>query len=379
MIPIAQPNLDGNEKRYLEECIETNYVSSVGPFVDRIEQHVMDATEAAGAVATSSGTAALHVALIALNVSIGDLVIVPSFTFIATANAVKQCGAEPWLMDIDSDSWTLDAKILENELRQHCKIVNDEVFHVESGRRVAGIVAVHTLGSPADMASIMSTANEWQLPVLADAACAIGATYRGGNIGGCADVSVASFNGNKTITCGGGGAVFGMNQSVLDRIRHLSTTARVGDAYDHDEPGFNYRMTNVQAAVGCAQFERLDAFLDAKKKIYASYVDLASRSIDVEPFVVPKWGTSTHWLSGIVLPNELDSDAVRLGLRACGVESRSFWKPLHLQDPYANSFQSGVPVSQDLWNRIIVLPSSTNLTEQQLELVKTAVKECLGL
>lgn len=378
MIPIAEPNLSGREAQYLRECVETNFVSSIGPFVDLFEQHVSKATCASRAFATSSGTAGLHASLAALNVQAGDLVIAPTFTFIATGNAVAQCGAIPWLLDIEPDSWTLSVECLTAELQKHCKIRDGVVVHEESGRRVSAIVAVYTLGAPADMDAINEVAGEWGLPVVADAACAIGARYHDKNIGSCADLSVASFNGNKTITCGGGGAVFGNDDDLIDRVRHLSTTARVGNAYEHDESGFNYRMTNVQAALGCAQFEQLDDFLLAKRRIHESYVELTTNCRDVQPFGSPKWGDSAHWFSGIVLASATRAHEVQAALQSQGIDARPFWKPLHLQKPYAKSPRSDVVNAEQVWNRIVVLPSSTGITESDLQYVHQCVADLLA-
>jgi len=373
VIPLAVPNLNGNEARYLQDCIESNFVSSIGPFVDQLEHHVSTATESRSAVATSSGTAGLHVALTAVGVRQGDLVVIPTFTFIATANAVAQCGADPWLMDIDEHSWTLDPSLLGRQLQEHCRRTREGVFHRSTDRRVSAIIAVYTFGNTADMDRINALAAEWRLPVLADAAAAIGARYRNRNLGGLACLSVASFNGNKTVTCGGGGAVFSNDTELLARVRHLSTTARVGSAYDHDLIGFNYRMTNLQAAVGCAQFERLNEFLARKREVYVSYSRLAAELDDCTPFTTPGWGQSAHWLSGIVLPSYISLSRGLERLRGAGVEVRPFWKPIHLQTPYVSSPRSDTAVSDALWDRVLVLPSSTSISDQELARVNEAV------
>lgn len=379
MIPLAVPDLRGNESRYLQQCIETNFVSSIGPFVDRFEQHVATATESSTAVATSSGTSALHLALTTVGVRPGDLVVLPAFTFIASANAISQCGATPWLFDIDPTSWTLDPALLDREMRSHCRAIGGDVFHTPSGRRVSAIMPVYALGTPADIYPIRLIAGEFGLPIVADAAAAIGARYRGANIGGLATLSVSSFNGNKTITCGGGGAVYGCDEEILLKARHLSTTARVGSGYDHDFVAFNYRMTNIQAAVGCAQFERFDEFLERKHALFAAYKRLAEKIPDATGFPNPPWADSAHWFSGLVLSSREDVNTASTSVREKGIDVRPFWKPIHLQKPYATSWQSRLDVSSELWERILVLPSSTSLTDADVDGIVAACSSAILL
>ena len=227
MIPLAVPNLGGNEARYLQECVETNFVSSVGPFVDRFEAMVAEASGASHAVATSSGTTGLHAALTALGVGRDDLVVLPSFTFIASANAISHCGATPWLLDVCGDSWTLDVAQLARVLETQAERRDGDLVHRESGRRVAALMPVYTLGLPAEMEPLVRVAMRHGLPVVADAAAALGARYRGRAVGALgADLSVFSFNGNKTVTAGGGGVVVGEDEALCARVRHLTTTAR---------------------------------------------------------------------------------------------------------------------------------------------------------
>jgi len=367
MIPIAEPNLQGNEAKYLAECISTSYISSVGPFVDRLEDAVALATTSRAAVAVQSGTAGLHLALSACGVRPGDLVIAPTFTFIATANAISQCGAEPWLFDIDDSSWTLDPRLVERELRQKCSPSSSGPILRATGQRVAALVPVHTLGLPADMDPLIHVSKEFAIPLVADAAAAIGASYQGRPLGTLADVSVASFNGNKTITCGGGGALFGPNQHILHRARHLSTVARVGKDYTHDDIGFNYRMTNLQAAVGCAQFERLPVLLRRKAEIRALYDQYAkSTNGMIRSFPSPQWAHSANWLSGFFLESSEENVRVIEQLQLSGIGARSFWKPIHLQTPYRDSPRTSCDVSESIWGRVLTLPSSTSLTDEDI-------------
>lgn len=380
LIPLAVPNLSGNEAKYLQECIDSGFVSSVGPFVSRFEQRIAQAAGSPYAVATASGTAGLHVALVALGVKPGDLVVVPSLTFIATANAVSYCGARPWLVDCDPDTWNLDCGLLEQILTEECDSCCGRLTQKKTGQRIAAIMPVHTLGTPADMDRILPLAQKFGLPVVADAAAALGARYHGRNVGDLgADLTVFSFNGNKTITCGGGGAVVGSHKELMQHVRHLSTTARCGEGYDHDHIGFNYRLTNIQAAVGCAQLERLDHLVARKQEIRETYRRAFHDLEAVALFPQSLHGPSADWFSGIVLknPSPTVTTELRSFLRQQGIESKPFWKPLHLQDPYRNAPTTRQTVSEGLWFRIVVLPCSTTITEKELHHVVAEVRRGL--
>lgn len=378
MIPMAIPNLAGNEKKYLDNCIDTTFVSSVGEYVNRFEEMIADATGSKGAVATSCGTTGLHVALIAAGVKSGDLVIIPSFTFIATANAVRHCGADPWIMDINEANWCLDSNLVKDEIKKHCEIkCGGKLIHKLSGKRVAAIMPVYTLGNIPDMDAYKEIADEYNLPLIVDAACAVGAKYKGEDFGSFADLSILSFNGNKTITCGGGGAVVGHNQEMLEHTRHLTTTARVWPDYNFDEAGFNYRLTNIQAAVGVAQMERLSEFLDTKRKVRAYYADAFSDLIDNGVGLFPTTEGASCWFSGVVMPKGGtldDSKKICAELKDWGIEARPFWKPIHLQKPYMNCPMTDTQYTDSLWQRIVTLPCSTCITDEDLEMVTKAVK-----
>ncbi len=379
MIPLAIPNLTGNEARYLQECIESTFVSSVGPFVTRFEEMVAQAAQARYAVATSAGTTGLHAALTALGVQRDDLVILQALTFIASANAIAHCGATPWLCDVAAESWTLDVAQLQDLLRGETEERGGVRVHKASGRRVAAIMPVYTLGMPADMDALVETARRYAVPVVADAAAALGARYKGRAIADLgADLTVFSFNGNKTVTAGGGGVVAGNDEALCRRVRHLTTTARRGAEYDHDMVGFNYRMTNLQAAVGCAQVEQLEQFVAAKRRIAQRY-DAALGSLPgVGLFPRPKWAAGACWFSGITLTHPTVAEVMPV-LRERGVDSRPFWKPIHLQVPYAGVPQAPLPVSDRVWDTILTLPCSTGLTQQEQNTVIAAVRETLGM
>lgn len=379
MIPLAVPTLTGREKEYLNNCIDTTYVSSVGEYVTKLEKMTAEETGSRYAVATSSGTTGLHAMLMAAGVKAGELVIVPTFTFIASANAVAHCGATPWLMDVSADDWCMDAGIVRRELEENCTVQGGSVIHNGTGRRVAAVMPVYTLGNIPDMELFRAIAAEYHLPLVADAACAIGATHHGENFGSLADASAISFNGNKTITCGGGGMVVGNDEELMGRIRHLTTTARVGAEYDFDMVGFNYRMTNIQAAVGCAQMERLEEFVNRKREIRRFYASGLEDLKDAGISFFPETAGSSCWFSGIVLQKDKSLEDVRrlsVKLREQGIESRTFWKPVHLQEPYKDTPCSLTGVAESLWDRIVTLPCSTGITDEELEYVVTTVKKC---
>ncbi len=380
MIPLAIPDLSGNERKYLNECIDSTYVSSVGPFVNRLEALIADIAGAKYGVAVSSGTTGLHTALTAYGVGRDDIVIIPSFTFIATANAVSHCGATPWLMDVKADSWCIDEGQIEDELNRKTEVNDGVVIYKASGRRVAAIMPVYTLGNIPDMDRICTIAKAFNLPVIADAAAAIGAEYKNRKCGELAECTVFSFNGNKTVTSGGGGAVVGNDEQMMKKIKHLSTTARVSSEYDFDMVGFNYRMTNIQAAVGCAQLERVEKLVDKKRWIRRRYRELLDGVQGISFFPEPVYCNSSCWFSGVVI-DDADHEKVKdicSKLKESGIEARTFWKPIHMQKPYENSLKADTLQTTDtLWSKILTLPCSTNITDSEIVTVSDALKKVL--
>lgn len=381
MIPLAVPNLDGKEREYLNHCIDTTFISSVGEYVNVLEKLTAQKNDAKYGVATSAGTTGLHAALMGCGVEEGDIVIIPTFTFIATANAVAHCKAIPWLIDIDSSNWCINVQNLEDEIARKTKIIGGKVIHTESGRRVAAIMPVYTLGEIPDMEKMQKISREYNLPLIADAAAAVGAEYRGDRIGKLADLTVLSFNGNKTVTAGGGGMVLGNKEDLMKKIKHLTTTARITDEYDHDMVGYNYRMTNVQAAIGCAQMERMEKLVDRKREIRRYYNKEFRGVKGISLFPESRDVKGACWFSGVVIEKGGIEKIRELcaGLRERGIESRSFWKPVHLQKPYKNAFrEDSLEIAEQLWDRILTLPSSTNISDSELEKVVNAVKEVIN-
>ena len=353
-----------------------NFVSTVGPFVTTFERLAANLEGFPHCVATNTGTSALHVALKAIGVEHGDLVVMPSYTFIATANAVRMYGAEPWLFDVDAETWGLDPELLATELAGATELRDGRVWHRDLGRRVAAVVAVCAAGQTPRLKEISDVTSAAGMPLLVDAAGAAGAFYRDERLGAAVDHAVLSFNGNKTFTAGGGGAFLTQDESLAARVRHLSTTARIAEDYTHDMEAFNYRLTNIQAAVGCAQLEQADEFLSRKRAIDTAY-RTAWEGTQLAPFPCAEWAKSSCWMTGAVLPKNgpWTVDEMVEGLAVRGVQARGFWKPMHLQLPYDSCPRTDMTVTDDLWKRVITLPSSTSLMQEDQNQVIAAVLE----
>jgi perosamine synthetase len=379
-IPLAVPYLHGNEQRYLEECIRTNWVSYVGPFVSRFEEEFATAVGAAHAVAVNSGTAALHIGLLALGVGPSDLVIVPDLTFIAPANAVRYCGADPVFVGVTKDTWQLDVSLVERFVRERCDTRDGITRHKTSGRRIAAIVPVHLLGHAVDMDPLVALAQRGGIAIVEDATESLGGTYRGRSVGTHGRVGCFSFNGNKIITSGGGGMATTDDAALAKRMRYLSTQARDDTKeYVHESVGFNYRLTNVQAAVGLAQLELLPEHVRAKRAIAARYADGLRGVPGVTLPAEASWASSTFWLYTILVegPARRSSRELIADLAAERIEARPLWAPLHEQRPYRDAETYEVGTSRWLYERAVSLPSSVGLREADQSRVIDAVRRSL--
>ncbi len=375
-IPLAIPNLQGREADYLQECITSTFVSTVGPFVDRFEAGIAALSGTEKAVSLCTGTTALQIALESLGVGADDLVIIPSLTFIATANAVRHSGAEVWIADVSPDTWTLDLELVRRMIESDTVPHQGARRHKTTGRMLRAIMPVMVMGAALDFAAIVTLAREYGLRVVVDAAAALGTSARDGVAIAATGVDAVcySFNGNKTVTCGGGGAIAAADTALMGRVRHLISTGRVGAAYDHDIVAYNFRMTNVQAALGVAQLERLEAFLARKAELHTHYATIAARHRDLAPFPTPDFGRNGHWFSGFWYTGDRPElcDAFRAHMNEAGVDLRPFWKPIHLQLPYASAPATPMPVAEHLWQRLFPLPCSTHLTKAELAQVTDA-------
>jgi perosamine synthetase len=348
-IPLSEPTLAGREADYLRECIEENWVAASGRFVKQLERLFADFHGAADAVSTVSGTAALHTALVDLGVGPGDEVIVPSLTFIASANPVVYVGATPVFADVDPVSYTLDP----------------ESVAALAGPRTKAIVAVHLYGHPADMDPIVATAREHGAFVIEDATEALGSSYRGRPCGTLGDIACFSFNGNKVITTGGGGMVLAQDPERLAHMRFLTLQGRVpGREYVHSEVGFNYTMNNLSAAVGVAQMERLDDYLRARREIAARYRDGLAGVPGLTFAPEEEWAHANFWLQSVLVDPAAygeDRDALMDRLAGAGIESRPFFHPLHRLPPFERHARGELPVSDRLHSMGVSIPSSSSL------------------
>lgn len=358
-IPLSEPDLRGREAEYLQGCIRDNWISSAGPHVVALEKKVATLTGRRFAVATVNGTSAIHLALLALGVQPAQRVIVPDWTFAATANAICHASAVPVFIDVTDESWSLDPDLLTETLRLRSDI--------------AAVVAVDVLGHPADFDPIAEICRIHGIPLIEDAAGAIGASYRGRPCGGFGDVAIFSFNGNKTITGGGGGMLLTDDDAVAQRARALSTQSRPGRDYIHDAVGFNYRMSNLNAAVCLAQLERLDEMVEAKRAIAARYDAALSGRNDMVPMPRQDWAESSCWLYSVKCPNPVVANKVVHDLGADAIEARVFWRSLSAQSPWHDSERHLTGVSASLSGTVVSLPCSSHLSEPQQQRVIRAL------
>ncbi len=376
VIPNAVPHLAGNEWKYVKECLDTNWVSSVGPFVDRFEREVAAHVGVPHAVATVNGTAALHVALLAAGVQPGDEVLVPALTFIATANAVTYCGAHPVFLDSEEVSWGVDASKMADFLSRECAIKGGAIVNRATGRIVRAAVPVHLYGHPFDIDAVLDVAGRYPLAVVEDAAEALGARYKGRAVGCDGLVSCLSFNGNKIITTGGGGMVLTRDAKMAARLRRLTTQART-DAieYIHEETGYNYRLTNLQAALGVAQLEQLDGFVESKRETAAHYREILAGVPGVEVAAEASWARSTYWMTSVLLDERRCPDvrALLRQLTSDGIGARPVWRPLHLQPLFAQAQSYCVDVAPRLYGRGLSLPCSVGISLDERRTVAEAL------
>lgn len=367
VIPLHQPEFSGNEWKYLKDCLDSTFVSSVGAYVDRFEADLAAYTGAKHAVAVVNGTAALHVALLMAGVQTGDEVLVPALTFVATANAVHQAGAIPHFVDVSRKTLGMDAEALAEWLGVTAEISQGVCRNRETGRQIKAVVPMHTFGHPCDMEGICKVAEIYHLTVVEDAAESLGSLYGNRHPGTLGLAGAVSFNGNKTITTGGGGAILTNDPSLAKQAKHITTTAKVPHRWEyvHDEAGFNYRLPNLNAALGCAQLEQLSGFVQSKRLLFDRYQMALDGMVEVELFREPEGCASNYWLQTIVLDQLYagERDAVLAALNDDGLMSRPVWRLLHRLAPYQGCPQAPLPVSEDLEARLVNIPSSANLAK----------------
>lgn len=362
---LHEPSFSGNEWQYLKECLDSTFVSSVGKFVDRFEGELATFTGAKHAIAVVNGTAALHIALKLAGVKADDEVLIPALTFAATANAVTYCGATPHLIDSDVRNLGVDAAKLRDYLRHHTDQRFGQCVNRATGRTIRALVPMHTFGHPVDLDGILAVASDFNLALVEDAAESLGSYYHGQHTGTFGKLGTLSFNGNKTITTGGGGAILTNDAELAVRAKHLTTTAKVPHAweYRHDEVGYNYRMPNLNAALGCAQLEKLPAMLSSKRALFEKYHAAFSRVPGVELVKEPEQCRSNYWLQALLL-DVAQSDQRDLILKAtndAGLMTRPVWILMHELTPFKDSQRMDLSGALSLAQRLINIPSSAGL------------------
>jgi len=358
-IPLHAPVFAGNEQKYVADTIASTFVSSVGSFVDRFEQDMQAYTGSERAVATVNGTAALHIALLLAGVRPGELVITQSLTFVATCNAIAYCGAHPVFVDVDRETLGLSPVALDTWLEQEAVVDADGTCRLRrDGRVLRACLPMHTFGHPVALDELMTVCSKWGLTLVEDAAESLGSTYKGRHTGTFGLVGTLSFNGNKVITTGGGGMLL-TNAELGSRAKHLTTTAKQPHAFEyvHDEIGFNYRLPNLNAALGCAQLEQLDLFLAAKRQLALDYQRELSGS-DLQFVAEPEGCRSNYWLNAVICQDREHRDAMLAATNGAGVMTRPIWALMNRLPAFKNSIRGDLSNAEWLEARVVNLPSS---------------------
>lgn len=370
-IPLSEPVFRGNEWRYVKACLDSGWVSSAGPFVERFERAVAAYLRTAHAVAVVNGTAALHVALQVAGVESADEVLVPDLTFIAPVNAIRYCGAHPVLVDADPDTWQMDVDKVARFLSQRCERRRGGCYNAETGRRIRAILPVHLLGLACEMDRLLALAERYGLVVVEDAAEGIGVRFRGRHVGTFGAIGVLSFNGNKLITSGGGGMLATNHALLAKRARYLTTQAKDDPLeYIHKDVGYNYRLSSLQAALGVAQLEQLEARIAKKRTIAQAY---AAAFRDVEGMTLmptPPHTQPTYWLYTVLLPagtTRAERQAAIRALGEAGFEARPLWHPIHGLPPYRECLTVDIEHAPSLYDRGISLPCSVGMRSEDVQ------------
>jgi len=360
-LPLSFPVFNGNERIYSERAIGSGQIATFGGFIAKFEQKLSKRLKTHEVVALNSGTSSLHLAMVILGVGPGDEVICQSFTFCASANPIIYLGATPIFVDSELDSWNLCPELLEDAI----------LSRIAKGKKPKAIVLVHLFGMPAKIEAILEIATKYQIPIIEDAAEAVGSTYNNVNCGTFGDIGIYSFNGNKIITTGGGGALISSNTAIIQRARYLSTQAREDlPYYEHLEIGFNYKMNNLAASIGLAQLEQLDEFVSRRREINANYKKLLGSFEGITFQEDSENSKSNFWLSALLIDKKIigfTNDRLRVVLRKRGIESRLLWKPLHMQPVFKEIPFYGGKNSERLFEKGLCLPSSVSLTYDNQE------------
>ncbi len=359
-VALHEPRFWGNEKKYLDDCIDSTFVSSVGKYVDQFEKITAAYTGSKYAVASVNGTAALHIALILAGVERNDEVLTQPLTFIATANSINYCNAFPVFVDVDLDTMGMSPAILEDFLKENAEIKQDGFcYNKKSGRRIKACVPMHTFGHPARIEEINSICNKYNIVMVEDAAESIGSTYKGKHTGTFGKLGILSFNGNKTITTGGGGMIITDDESTAKLAKHITTTGKVPHKWEyvHDLSAYNYRLPNLNAALGCAQMEQLDTFIEKKRKLHAIYADFFKNS-QIRLFNEPTNSMSNYWLQAVILKDREERENFLEYTNSHGVMTRPIWQLMNKSNMYKKAQCSDLSNAEWLEDRIVNIPSS---------------------
>lgn len=362
-VPLHAPLFIGNEKKYLNECIDTTFVSSVGKFVDRFEEKMAAYTGAKKAVVCVSGTNALHMAMMLVGVERDDEVLTQALTFIATCNAISYIGAHPVFIDVDMETLGLSPKAVKAWLDKNAELKNDVCYNKKTGRRVKACIPMHTFGHPVKIDELVQICNEWHLELVEDAAESIGSLYKGQHTGTFGKVGAISFNGNKTITTGGGGMLLFQDEELGKLAKHLTTQAKVPHrwAFVHDHIGYNYRMPNINAALGCAQLENLDRYVENKRETAQIYADFFKNIPNITFFTEPENCRSNYWLNVVLLKDKAAQQNFLEYTNDHGIMTRPVWELMNRLEMFKQCETDGLKNTEWLADRIVNIPSSVRL------------------
>ncbi len=374
MLLLSGPNMAGNEWKYVKDCLDTGWVSSVGAYVDQFEKMSAEFAGTKYAVATSSGTTALHICLVMMGVNDNDYVITPNITFIATCNSIKYTGADPILIDTHPGSWQMDLDLLEQFLTEETEQRNHQCHYKKDGRRIPVLMPVHVLGNMCDMDRLMALAKQYNVTVIEDSTEALGSYYKQKHAGSFGLMGTFSYNGNKIITTGGGGMIVTNDEALAKKAKHLTTQAKSDPfEYVHDEIGYNYRLVNVAAAMGVAQMEQLPGFIKRKQEITAFYKNELQGVGDIKFQEVNTYVDPNCWLPTIL--TEKQKEVLKI-LNDSKMQSRPFWVPMNQLRMFTNNiFYNKNNYSDFVYQRCLSLPCSTNITNEELKAVCEKIKE----
>ena len=361
-VPLHAPRFTGNEKKYVVDAIDSTFVSSVGEYVDLFEEMICGLTGAPFAIAVVNGTCALHIALKLAGVRPGDEVITQPLSFVATANSIVHCEARPIFLDVEQETLGLDPAALKSFLQTHVDIKEDNCFDKITGNRIAACVPMHTFGHPCCIDEIAEICNHYHIALVEDSAESLGSLYKGKHTGTFGQFGIYSFNGNKTVTCGGGGAIVTNDEDLAKKAKHITTTAKVPHPYEyvHDMIGYNYRLPNLNAALACAQLEQLDFFIERKRELAEIYKEFF-QSVNIPYIQEPNNAKSNYWLNAIILPDRKARDEFLKATNDAHVMTRPSWRILNKLEMYRDCQTDALKNAKWLENRVVNVPSSVRV------------------